>query len=495
MIRHFLLAMLMTLTGCGKSSSPQPNVLQLQVISPHGSDIRREFADAFSDWHLKHFGQRVEILWPDIGGGGTGNIIRQLDAAYSHAGTSGYDVIFGGGSAAFNSFAGKGFLVKVPAMSREEMEKSGWKSDPVDGVPADIFASPLHAKDGAWVAAAMSSFGMEINKDRIAELGMKVPRAWGDIATPEWFGRLSLADPSKSGSVKTSYEMILQQYGKEPDGWAKGWAVLTRLFENASLIRDSGSAPADDVGSADAMAGIVIDFYGRLQVLRAGENVAGFVVPEGGTALDADPIAMLKGSQRSELAARFIRFVVSPEGQKLWVLRVGTPGGPRKTALGRMCVVPEVYKTEKENLFDPMDPFDAAAMLKTNPVTAAARNPFLGDLIKAALIDNHEALVRARRAVKRAGDPPELLAMLEGLPTYKASDVKDNKLTYGDSTLLDEKDLAVVAGEYGPPKDSPKAPYTERLQNGLKDLWRETFAQRFAEVETAARHFVASERR
>ena len=56
-----------------------------------------------------------------------------------------------------------------------------------------------------------------------------MPRKWEDLAGAEWFGRLSLADPSKSGSVKSSYEMIFQQYG-----WEKGWGVVTELFANPS---------------------------------------------------------------------------------------------------------------------------------------------------------------------------------------------------------------------------------------------------------------------
>ncbi len=307
---------------------------QLIIISPHGSDIRREFGDAFSRWHLAHFGSPAEVLWPDVGGGGTGNIVRELGAAYKVRDSSGYDLIFGGGSAAFNSFLGKGFFVKPPAMEAGDP----WKSDPMDAVPADIFGSPLHGKDGLWVAATMSAFGMEINPDRIAELHLRTPVRWEDIAGPEWMGLLSLGDPSKSGSVKTSYEQILQQYG-----WEKGWGLLTEMFTNTCFVRDSGSGPADDVGNADAVAGVVIDFFGRLQILRTGPAIAAFVVPAGGTDLDADPIALLKGAPHEKLAAEFMRFVVSAEGQRLWVDKAGTPGGPMKSTLGRLSVLEDLY--------------------------------------------------------------------------------------------------------------------------------------------------------
>jgi ABC-type glycerol-3-phosphate transport system substrate-binding protein len=283
--------------------------------------------------------------------------------------------------------------------------------------------------------------------------------------------------------VKTSYEMIFQQYG-----WEKGWSIMTRLFANAAMVRDNGGAPADDVGSADAVAGIVIDFYGRLAAVRAGEKIEGFVIPEGGTVLDADPIGLLKGAPHAELAAQFIRFVISPEGQKIWVLRAGAPGGPRKSSLGRLSVLEELYKTEGPNLFDPKDPFDPGSgkALKMNGEQQRARNAFMGDVIKAALIDNHAALVRARKAIKQKGDAPELLAKLVALPRYRPSRIQKDVVAYGDLKIIREGDQADVAAEWAPPKDDPRGPFAERIQNQLKDDWRKEFARRFAEIEQAA---------
>ena len=99
LLRHLLLAAALLLPACNKSQDPAPNALTLQIISPHSSDIRREFGEAFSNWHQQHFGQPVNVLWPDVGGGGTENIVRQLNAAYQRDTTCGYDIAFGGGSA------------------------------------------------------------------------------------------------------------------------------------------------------------------------------------------------------------------------------------------------------------------------------------------------------------------------------------------------------------------------------------------------------------
>jgi iron(III) transport system substrate-binding protein len=479
-LAFLLLASYFLLPSCSPPASTP--TLQLQVISPHGADIRREFASAFSAWHQARFGTPVEVLWPDIGGGGTGNIVRYLNAAFAHRESSGDDVIFGGGTASFDSYIANQFLIPLPPLTAEEIRLARWTTDPLDDVPPAIFNSPLHGKDNRWVAATMSVFGIEINPDRIAELRaldsrLDTPRTWEDIAGPPWFGHLSLADPSKSGSVKTSYEMILQQYG-----WEKGWPILVRLFANAAMVREIGSYPADDVASAEAVAGICIDFYGRLQTSRVGPRAAAFIVPQGGTALDSDPIALLKGAPHPELAARFIRFVISPEGQRLWVDKVGVPGGPLKTVLGRMSVLPSIYETEGEKLFDPRNPFQAADMLTLARAAAQSRNAWLGDLIKAALIDNHSALVRARRALKSAGDPPALLAEFAALPDFLPASVANSSLNYAEPQPLTTADLPVLARQYSPPKDDPLYPYFEKLQTRQKDAWRASFATRFARL-------------
>jgi ABC-type Fe3+ transport system substrate-binding protein len=469
------------LAACGRQTPTQAakDALSLYILSPHGNDIRREFTEAFSDWHQRHFGQPVRIEWPDIGGGGTGNILTFLDKAYQSSDSSGNDLMFGGGSEAFILLASHGYLVPPPPMS--DADRTVWTTDPIDEVPAGIFGSGFHGKDGAWVAAAMSSFGMVVNKERAAELHVPLPQTWEDLAGPAWIGRVSLSDPSKSGSVLTSYDMILQQYG-----WEKGWEVLMRIFCNTSLIRESGPDSAGDVGSADAMAGIVIDFYGRIHINRAGPSIMTYIIPQGGTSLDPDPIAMLKGAPHAQLAARFMRFVVSPDGQRLWVFKSGVPGGPKKAVLGRMSILPALYEKESASMLDPKNPFTGAKPLTVDSKTRGLQTKFLGHLVKAALIDNFDAMIAARKAIHDAGDPPDLLERLTPPPNFVPTSLNSKgELDYGPERPVKDADQAALAAEFAPTGE--KAAFAERLQTGLRNLWRREFAERFEELYREAR--------
>ena len=140
-------------------------------------------------------------------------------------------------------------------------------------------------------------------------------------------------------------------------------------------------------------------------------------------------------------------------------------------------------------MFDPGNPFIASpgGTLHFDSARQQARNIYLGDLIKAALVDNRSALVRARRAIREAGDPPELMEKLTALPTFQlmhlAPPGSGHPLEYDPAQPMREADLATVAREYAPPKDDPLSAYSERLQNNLRDHWRSTFAARFAELE------------
>src|SRR5262249_5505232 len=160
---------------------------------------------------------------------------------------------------------------------------------------------------------------------------------WADLADPRMFGHVTIADPRKSASVRVSYELILQV-----NGWEKGWTMLCQIAANSRTITDSSAAIPNEVASGNALAGPAIDFYALARMARAGADVLAYVNPADGTAITPDPISMLRKPPHREMAEKFITFVLSEEGQRLWVLPIGQPGGPEKFALYRLPVRPDV---------------------------------------------------------------------------------------------------------------------------------------------------------
>ena len=174
----------------------------------------------------------------------------------------------------------------------------------------------------------------------------------------------------------------------------------------------------------DVAAALAIDFFAWTQIKLDGKDKIGFVLPAGLTPITPDPIAMLKGAPNPSPRDRFIEFVLSPEGQRLWVLPKGYPGGPTETELLRIPVLPEVYRKYADVTSVLFDPSTRAPGFRHDPVNAAPQRDALKDLYGAIFVDLSAGVgggvesghpprpeaggsQRALRAVRhRAGTPP-----------------------------------------------------------------------------------------
>jgi spermidine/putrescine-binding protein len=133
----------------------------------------------------------------------------------------------------------------------------------------------------------------------------------------------------------------------------------------------------------------------------------GFAMAQGGTAIDADPIALLRGAPHRELALAFIDFVLSTDGQKLWDFKVGTPGGPERHALRRLPIRPELYAPEFDSLRSDAGerPYEQARSFTyragwTSPLLRA-----IAFIVKVMCVDTQDDLSEAYRTLARRGFP------------------------------------------------------------------------------------------
>ena len=122
----------------------------------------------------------------------------------------------------------------------------------------------------------------------------------------------------------------------------------------------------------------------------------------------------MKGAEHRELAIRFIEFVLSEQGQRLWNTRPGTPGGPRQTSLRRLPIRPDVY-ADMTDFTDQVNPYTAArGFNKSN----AREQTFgiLGELIQMSCIDLLDELREDPRGNPRLPAAAELDAKLGRFP-------------------------------------------------------------------------------
>ena len=200
-------------------------------------------------------------------------------------------------------------------------------------IPETIAGMPMVRKDKDgkiyWIAAALSSFGFTENKKSIQKWGLPEPKKWEDIATEAWARdppQYGIADPTMSTSNTRIYQIILQTFG-----WDKGWRILTIIAAN-SRIYDASDAVREAVIAGDIAAGNTIDFYGYTAMHLNPDCV--YIIPEGESIINGDPIALLKYSKHPDAAQAFIYWVLT-DGQAIWLNK----------DVNRLPVNPSIFNT------------------------------------------------------------------------------------------------------------------------------------------------------
>ncbi len=311
-------------TETGTEPEPGTGKVELKIITRHGSDILFKARAAFLETDIAaEYGitEREQIkflgvsssLWVDT-------ITRSGDI----------DIAWGGGPVVFDIINGEGLLSPLDSDAVTAV---------LDIIPDEISgAASKRIVDGdvMWVGSAISSFGFTLNTEFLETEGLPAPTTWMDLGN-ETYAQFSLfpsvtaigtADATLSTSNTRMFEIILQTYG-----WEEGWELLTRKGAN-SRIFDKSESVRDAAIQGIIGAGPTIDFYGYTAQLEEPE-LCKYVLPQDGTAVNADPIALVSTSEEPEAAQAFIAWVLSPEGQEIWL----------DMTINRMPINPAVFDT------------------------------------------------------------------------------------------------------------------------------------------------------
>jgi ABC-type Fe3+ transport system substrate-binding protein len=377
------------------------------ILTPHVDAIRHEFGRGFAQWHQVRFGEPAEVDWRNVGG--TSDALRFLLSEYARKTNGiGVDLLFGGGQEPYLVLADKKLVTPYQPPAKI-----------LDGIPQHLHGMDLYDPNFDWYAAALSSFGILENTRVQRMLGLPFARRWDDLANPKLVGWVGVGDPRKSGTMNVMFESFLQAYG-----WERGWQLLTHIGGNARRFDPLSSSTAKDVALGETAYAFAIDFYGFSQMSMAGRTNLTFVLPDDFTALNADCIAILKGPPNLITARRFIDFVLSEAGQKLWLLPRGYPEGPQQFSIERMPLRPELYKRFKGVGNIEFSPFDLQQTFTYNSRLSRDRRDVVAALAGALLVDAHDGLRSAWRAVIARGMAPGDLAELGRMPISEAEALK-----------------------------------------------------------------------
>lgn len=194
------------------------------------------------------------------------------------------------------------------------------------GAPDKLFGYPVNDPDGYYLGFALSGYGFVYNAAYLAQHGLLPPRDWQELLDPAYAGHIGITTPSRSGTTHLMVEALLQTYG-----WAKGWAMLSRLGGNLSTVTARSFGVASGVAQRRFGIGITIDFLARTPDISSSDAV--FVMPPDTVFVPAS-IAILSRARNVDAAERFIDFILSDKGQRILL----------DPSVGRIPVIPTLNR-------------------------------------------------------------------------------------------------------------------------------------------------------
>ena len=433
----------------------EPTVVELKIITRHGSDILFKARAAFLETDIAaeyEITEREQIKFLNVASSLWVDTITRSDDV---------DIAWGGGPVVFDLVNNADLL--APLTSDEVSAILDILPDEISGAAAKRY------KDGevVWVGSAISSFGFTINTEFLETEELPEPTSWSDLGSEIYaldpLYPIGTADPTLSTSNTRMFEIILQTYG-----WEDGWKLLTRICGN-SLIFDRSESVRDAAIQGTIGAGTTIDFYGYTAQLEVPE-LCKYILPNDGTAVNADPIALVSTSDNPDAAQAFIAWVLSPEGQEIWL----------DETINRMPMNPEVFNTElgqtRSDLESSYEATMEAITIDFSDDLALSYETSMMFFFKGTLVEAQQDLRTAWNSIvdaKREGKitASEFLELADSLGDPLAIQFTDPES--GDTVSFTEAYAQII---------NDRITTDAEFKETMKNAWREASIERYNQV-------------
>ncbi|MFC7364293.1 MULTISPECIES: extracellular solute-binding protein [Bhargavaea] len=254
------------------------------VYSPHGSDILGDFKQRFEE----EYGIKMEFL--DMGSQ------EILDRVRSEKNNTQADVWWGAPQVNFDQAKDEGLLAEY---------KPSY---------ADALDEMYHDEDWMWSGTSMTPEVIMYNNKEISE--EEAPKDWDDLIDPKWQDELIIRYPLASGTMRTIYSAMIYRTYKDTEDTKEGYEWLEKLDNNT---KEYSANP-------ELMYNQLAKGVGSLTVWNMPDAVMlaeekgypfGYVLPESGTPVLTEGIAIVKDAPHPKAAEAFYEFVNTPEAAKL----------------------------------------------------------------------------------------------------------------------------------------------------------------------------------
>jgi iron(III) transport system substrate-binding protein len=307
-----LSVLLMGFLCFGGIASPQAIEDEFYLITPVSKDVHDPALKAFANYAKKKW--NIDLK--------TSAMPQGTPVAYGQIlewrGKPQADVFWGGEGTLFDRLAEKDLLEQV------KISKKMW-----DEIPATIgkpIGLPLKDPKKFWVGTTLEPYGLIYQAKLLQRLGVKI-KDWDDLLNPKLKGQIAQCTPDRSSSSHASYEVILAMHG-----WEKGWEWLKKLAANTGIFAARSRDVPSVVAKGEFAVGFAVPSYMAFAEVLGGYDVM-FVYPKNAY-VTPEPMAVLKGAPHPKAAHAFIEFLLTEEGQKIFMERGLYPITPKYKVSG-----------------------------------------------------------------------------------------------------------------------------------------------------------------
>lgn len=172
------------------------------------------------------------------------------------------------------------------------------------------FKNLMSSSKGEYTSATyMLVLGIGVNTEKLAKLGLPMPKTWDDLLDPKLSGEIQLPDPRSSGTTFTAMATFISLMGEE-----KAFEYLKKLDQNISQY------PKSNLVTTNLTRGEIAESIGFIHAYTTEKEKGApieYVIPEGKVGYALGGTSIIKNARNLENAKLFADFVLSKEIQEM----------------------------------------------------------------------------------------------------------------------------------------------------------------------------------
>lgn len=256
---------------------------KILVYSPHGKDILAKYEKQFE----AKYG--IDVEWLDMGSQ------EILDRVRSEKNNPQADVWWGAPSTNFNQAKADGLLAAYKPTYSNSLDEG------------------FHDPEWFWTGTSQTPEVIMYNSNELSK--DEVPQDWDELLDPKWKDEIIIRYPLASGTMRTIFSSIIYRTYKDTKDPKEGYDWLKKLDQNTKEYSANPELMYNKIAKGEGSVSV----WAMPDVVMLKENKKypfEFVIPESGTPVLTEGIAIVEGAKHPKAAEAFYEFVNSKEAAK-----------------------------------------------------------------------------------------------------------------------------------------------------------------------------------